>query len=83
MIDDRPWVALKDVHAMYGMTLESARNAIARGTFPVPTYKLGKIIVIDKAVHEEFFAKKREIGLRALRNNKSGGRGRKGTEDGN
>lgn len=79
---DKPWVALKDVHEMYGMTLESARNSIARGTFPVPTYKLGRLIVIDKAVHEEFFAAKREAGLRDLRNNKTGGHGRKGSEDG-
>lgn len=65
-----PWVALKDVHHEYGMTLESARNAIAAGRFPVPTYKLGKLIVIDRVVHEEFFASKREAGLLALRNNK-------------
>ncbi|AEY69579.1 excisionase [Burkholderia phage vB_BceS_AH2] len=52
------------------MTLESARNAVAAGRFPVPTYKLGKLIVIDRAVHEEFFASKRRAGLLALRNNK-------------
>lgn len=65
--DDLPWVALKDVHHLYGMTLESARNAIAAGTFPVCTYKLGRSIVIDRVVHEEFFTRHRERGLRALR----------------
>lgn len=82
MTDETPWVALKDVHGMYGMTLESARNSIARGTFPVPTYKLGRNIVIDREVHKEFFAHKREAGLRELRNNISGRQGRKGAGDG-
>lgn len=67
---------------MYGMTLESARNSIARGSFPVPTYKLGKLIVIDKAVHEEFFARQREAGLRVLRNNELGQSRREGGRDG-
>lgn len=67
---------------MYGMTLESARNSIARGSFPVPTYKLGKLIVIDKAVHEEFFARQREAGLRVLRNNELGRSRREGGRDG-
>jgi len=70
MSEKPSWVALKDVHVEYGMTLESARNAISAGRFPVQTYKLGRMIVIDRAVHEAFFAEKREAGLRALKNNK-------------
>lgn len=69
-MSDKHWVALKDVHSDYGMTLESARNAIAAGRFPVPTYKLGRMIVIDRAVHETFFANKREEGLLALSDNR-------------
>jgi hypothetical protein len=69
MTEEPLWVALKDVCGQYGMTLGSARNAIAAGRFPVPTYRLGKLIVIDRAVHEEFFRRHREAGLRALKNN--------------
>jgi hypothetical protein len=71
MSEDLTWVALKDVHKQYGMTLGAARNAIAAGRFPVETYKLGKLIVIDKEVHARFFREKRESGLRALDNNKT------------
>lgn len=67
-----PWLALKSVYAQYGYTsLDAARNAVAAKRFPVMTYKLGKLIVIDKTVHEEFFSSRREAGLLALRNNKT------------
>jgi hypothetical protein len=67
-----PWVPLKDVHKQYGFSsLEAARNAIAAGRFPVQTYKLGRLIVIDLAVHERFFQAHREAGLRALEDNLS------------
>lgn len=73
MSGDRPWVALNDVHELYGYSsVRSAYNAVAAKHFPVETYKLGRMIVIDKAVHEEFFAAHRRAGLSALRNNKSG-----------
>lgn len=78
----RPWVALKDVHAEYGMTLASARNAISAGRFPVPTYKLGRMIVIDLAVHEEFFASRREAGLLVLKNNNPMTKQPKGRDNG-
>ena len=67
----RPWVALSEVVDQYGMTLESARNSILAGRFPVPTYRLGRRIVIDKEVHEEFFAAHRKAGLQELRNSKT------------
>lgn len=81
MTKERPWVALKDVCGDYGMKMGSARNAIKAGRFPVPTYKLGKLIVIDLAVHEEFFANKRKAGLRALRNNRMVNEHCKGDDD--
>lgn len=70
MREERPWVALKDVCDQYGMTIGSARNAVNAGRFPVPTYKIGRLIVIDRVVHEEFFSRQREAGLRALDDNK-------------
>lgn len=62
-----PWVAVKDVFSMYGLTSYwSAKERIRLGTFPVLTYKVGKTPVIDKVVHEEFFRRQRQLGLRAL-----------------
>lgn len=64
--DDLPWVAVRAVARMYGVTYETAKNKIHAGTFDVPTYKAGKTWVIDKAVHEAYFRGIRERGLRAL-----------------
>lgn len=61
-----PWVAVKEVCHMYGLTYDSAKNRIAAGTFPVSVYKVGKNWVIDKVVHAEFFARHREAGLQVL-----------------
>ena len=66
MTQEKPWVALKDVCSMYGVTYETAKNKIAAKKFDVPTYKQGKMIVIDREVHEAYFRQKREAGLRAL-----------------
>lgn len=82
MSDEVTWVALKDVHKQYGYTaLESARNAVAAGRFPVPTFKLNRMIAIDKAVHEEFFRRHREAGLLALKNNTMGLEQQTGSDD--
>lgn len=51
---------------MYGVTFSTAKNKIGLGTFPVPVYKQGKKWVIDKEVHETYFANKRAAGLQAL-----------------
>lgn len=61
-----PWVAVKEVCHLYGRTYESCKNLICAGTFDVPTYKVGKKWVIDKAVHDAYFLSKRETGLRQL-----------------
>ncbi len=71
MSEEPSWISLKDVCSCYGMNYESAKNAVRCGTFPVPTYKLGRLTVVDKAVHTEFFARKRRDGLLALKNNKT------------
>jgi predicted DNA-binding transcriptional regulator AlpA len=63
---ERPWLGLKEVAELFGMTLGSARNAIAEQRFPVPTYKLGKRVVADRAVVEQFFASRRAEGLKAI-----------------
>ena len=66
MSAETPWVALRDVAAMYGVSYLTAKNKIHAGTFDVPAYRVGKTWVIDKHVHEAFFLKKRAEGLRAL-----------------
>jgi hypothetical protein len=63
---DPPWLALEDVCHMYGCGLRSALQAIRAERFPVPTYKIGRRVVIDKDVHAEFFKRKKEAGLAAL-----------------
>lgn len=64
--EEKPWVAVKDVCHLYGVTYPTAKNKIASETFDVPVYKVGKTWVIDKHVHEAFFVKKRAEGLAAL-----------------
>lgn len=66
MTTETPWVSLRDVCHMYGVTYETAKNKIHAGTFDVPTYKAGKLHVIDRAVHEAYFTRMRERGLLAL-----------------
>jgi hypothetical protein len=61
-----PWVAVRDVCAMYGVTYETAKNKIHAETFDVPTYKVGKLWVIDKEVHAAYFRGMREKGLRSM-----------------
>lgn len=63
---ERPWLGLKELSELFGMTLGSARNAISEQRFPVPTYKLGKRVVADRAVVEAFFASRRAEGLKAV-----------------
>lgn len=63
---DRPWIALKELADLFGMTLGSARNAIAEQRFPIPTYKLGKRVVADRAVVEHFFSSRRQEGLKVV-----------------
>lgn len=64
---EKPWVAVREVCSLYGLTYESAKNKILAGTFDVPTYKVGKHWVIDKVVHATYFDEKRRDGLERLK----------------
>jgi predicted site-specific integrase-resolvase len=64
---ETPWVAVRDVCHMYGVSYLTAKNKISAGTFDVPTYRVGKLHVIDKEVHEAYFRAMREAGLAALK----------------
>lgn len=63
---DKPWVEVREVCGLYGVTFETAKNKVSAGTFDVPTYRIGKKLVIDREVHETYFRRLREAGLRAL-----------------
>ena len=62
---ERPYLTLDELIDVFGIaSRSSAYNLISRQTFPVPTYKIGKHRVADKAVVEAFFDEKRAEGLR-------------------
>lgn len=67
-----PWIELRDLAPLFGVTYDTAKNKIAFGTFEVPTYKLGKKIVADRSVVDAFFESKREHGLRQLAESTAG-----------
>lgn len=69
---ERPWIDLEDLAPLFGVTPDTAKNKIAFGTFEVPTYKLGKKIVADRAVVVAFFDAKRAAGLRRLEKSTAG-----------
>lgn len=54
-----PWVALKDVVHLFGVTYETAKNRIYAENFPVPVRREGKLLVVDKAVIDRYFEERR------------------------
>lgn len=64
---EAPWLDVRDVCRLYGVSYGTAKNQIAAGTFPVRTYKVGKKHVIDRAVHDAYFQMHRAEGLAALK----------------
>lgn len=66
---EKPWIELSEICEQYGITFRAAKFKVDNGSFPVPTYRVGKKIVVDREVHKRFFELKREAGLLALKNN--------------
>lgn len=60
---DCPWVALKDVVHLFGVTYETAKNRIYAENFPVPVRREGRLLVVDKAVLERYFEERRAADL--------------------
>jgi predicted site-specific integrase-resolvase len=58
-----PWVALKDVVHLFGVTYETAKNRIYAENFPVPVRREGKLLVVDKAVIDRYFEERRAADL--------------------
>lgn len=63
---------MRDLAPMFGVTYQTAKNKVMAGTFPVPTYKLGRRIVADKEVVYAWFAARRERGLAVVRDSTAG-----------
>ena len=58
-----PWVALRDVVHLFGVTYETAKNRIYAENFPVPVRREGRTLVVDKAVLERYFEERRANDL--------------------
>lgn len=58
-----PWVALREVVHLFGVTYETAKNRIYAENFPVPVRREGKLLVVDKVVLERYFEERRAADL--------------------
>lgn len=61
-----PWVNLRDVVHLFGVTYQTAKNRIYAETFPVPVRREGRLLVVDKAVLEQYFEGRRAADLDRL-----------------
>lgn len=61
-----PWISLRDVVHLFGITYETAKNRLYAENFPVPVRKEGRLLVVDKAVIEAYFEKRRAEDLARL-----------------
>jgi len=68
MSEGLPYLTSDDLQLLFGYkTLKCLHQAVRRGKFPVPTYRIGRYIVADKEVVRAFFADQREKGLEVIR----------------
>lgn len=58
-----PWISLKEVVHLFGVTYETAKNRIYAENFPVPVRREGRLLVVDKAVLDRYFAERRAADL--------------------
>lgn len=58
-----PWVALRDVVHLFGVTYETAKNRIYAENFPVPVRREGRLLVVDKVVLERYFDERRAADM--------------------
>jgi predicted DNA-binding transcriptional regulator AlpA len=63
---EKPYLGVDELSHLMGMSQQGVLNAIHRDSFPIPTYKLGKLRVADKRVVEAFFQTQRDIGLEKI-----------------
>lgn len=64
---EKPWVPVKEVYDHFGYKNQaSALSSITQGSFPVPTFRLGRIRAIHRDVYNAYFAQFSEEGLSQL-----------------
>ncbi len=65
--DDPPWFSIDQVYPVLGYrNRRAAVRAIRIGTFPLPTYLIGRKRVVDREVSLVFFKRHRMQGLEQL-----------------
>lgn len=61
---DKPWVPVSEVYDHFGYkSQKSALAAITAETFPVETFKAGRVRAIHRDVYNAYFAQFRDAGL--------------------
>jgi ribosomal protein S7 len=63
---ERPYYQMPELADLLGMSVKGLHNSVHRENFPIPTYKLGKKRVADKAVVTAFFDMKRDLGMNLI-----------------
>ena len=64
---NKPYYTSQELANLFGMrNTKVLSNSIHNGTFPVPTYRLGKLRVADREVVELYFNLQRDKGLKEL-----------------
>lgn len=58
-----PWVEVREICHQFGVSFATAKNQIYVGKFPVPVYKVGKKIVVDREVLALYWERKRQEQL--------------------
>jgi predicted DNA-binding transcriptional regulator AlpA len=69
LTQEKPWMSLQEIADLLGIKLKTAYNMLTEESFPVPTYKLGKQRVADRAVLARYFEMKRAEGMAQLEKN--------------
>lgn len=67
---EKPYLTMPELASLMNMTVKGLHNALHNETFPIPTYKLGKIRVADREVVSYFFEAKRREGLDKITTNR-------------
>jgi len=63
---EKPYLSMPELAELFGLTTKSLHNSLHHSRFPVPTYKMGKFRVADKAVVKAYFDAQRQKGLAAV-----------------
>ena len=67
MMQQKPWVPVNEVFDHFGYkNQKSALAAITAGTFPVETFRVGRIRAVHRDVYNAYFGQFRDEGLERL-----------------